>query len=167
MLDVPFYTQDTAYSCGAASVQMLLAYFGMRRSEHELMERLHTDRLYGTHHQAILTELAKDGLFVYVNADAHLDEIAFFLEHRKLPSLVHYIEPDADEGHYALVIGVDRRLVTLNDPWHGPRYTLSVREFEMRWHDERGAFPHWFLTASTDNFQIGRQYVPDLVTLHA
>ncbi len=159
-LDVPFFKQDTAYSCGAASVQMMLAYFGIHRSEHALMDRLHTDRLYGTHHRALLEVFAHEGLYTYVNESALLDELRFFIHERMLPCLVHYIEPDADEGHYAVVVGVDYRHVTLNDPWNGPAFLLTVHEFESRWHNERNEFSHWFLTASKDTFQLGRQYVP-------
>ena len=37
-IDVPYFKQDTDYTCGPASLQMVLAYFGIRESEEALAD---------------------------------------------------------------------------------------------------------------------------------
>jgi predicted double-glycine peptidase len=159
LLDVPYFKQDTGYSCGAASLQMVLAHHGIRVSERELMERLGTDDEYGTHHEPIIREVTGRGLYCYVTKEATLEELLMYLD-RALPSLVHYIEPSEDAHHYSVMVGYDAHHVILHDPWNGRGFTLVRREFEERWHDAHGVFPHWFLTASPEDLQVGRQYRP-------
>ncbi len=158
-LDVPYAKQDTEYSCGAASVQMLLAYYGIRTSEAHLMRDLQTDTRYGTHHQAIIELLTNNGLYCYVHVDGSLDEVRSFID-RALPVLVHYIEMDGNEHHYSVAVGYDHTHLTLNDPWNGEAYKITFEEFLTRWRDEQGDFPRWYLVASQEDFNIGKQYLP-------
>jgi predicted double-glycine peptidase len=158
-LDVPYAKQDTEYSCGAASVQMLLAYYGVRDSEAHLMKLLHTDQTYGTHHQAIIEVLTEQGLYCYVKTDGTLEDVLGFLD-RELPVLVHYIEPDGNEHHYSVAIGYDTTHLTLNDPWNGEAFKLALDAFVERWHDNQNDFPRWYLVASRESFDLGRQYHP-------
>ena len=158
-IDVPFFKQDTEYSCGAAATQMLLAFHHIRKSEEELMQLLGTDKEYGTHHQAIIELLTSEGLYCYVNDSSSLEEVQEFLR-RDLPAMVHYIEPDDDDPHYALIIGIDDTHVIMNDPWLGEGFRMQKHTFEKRWHDEAAAFPRWLLIASMEDLNIGKQYLP-------
>lgn len=160
-LRVPYAKQDTVYSCGAASVQMLLAYYGVRVSESHLMKDLHTDAQYGTHHAAIISILRYHGLYCYVNTNGTLDEVQSFLN-RAHPVLVHYIEPASNEHHYSVAVGYDQTHLTLHDPWNGEGFKIRFDDFEERWHDDKGSFPRWYLVASPEDFILGRQYRPIL-----
>jgi predicted double-glycine peptidase len=158
-LDVPYFKQDTAYSCGAASAQMVLAYFGIRTAEERLMHTLHTNHSYGTHHQPLIKLFTDHGLYCYTNNESELEELATHIE-AGCPSIVHYLEPEADEGHYAVVTGVSESAVILHDPWHGPHFHLPRADFLSRWHDEREDFPRWYCAVSSEVFNTGRQYRP-------
>lgn len=140
MLAIPYFKQDTTYSCGAVSVQMLLRYFGITISERTLMELLGTDTEYGTHHQPIIECLTNHGLYCYVDTDSTLEEVSRHLD-SSLPVLVHYIEPSADEHHYSVVVGSTSTHVLLHDPWNGPAFTLPHTDFLERWHDNMHAYP--------------------------
>jgi len=160
MLDVPYYKQDTNYSCGAASVQMLLRFFNILTSERDLMDALGTVAVYGTHHQPIIEYITSQGLYCYVNTESEIDEVEYHLVHQKLPVMVHYIEPSTNEHHYSIVIAVHDDAIVLHDPWNGPRFALERDDFVSRWHDDVGAFPRWLLVASTEDVHVGRQYRP-------
>ncbi len=158
-LKVPYFKQDTTYTCGAASVQMVLRYFGVVESEARLAKLMHVDREYGTHHQAIIDELVAHGLFCYANNRSTLQEVHYFLE-QKLPVLVHYLEPENNEGHYALIIGHSDGSLVLNDPWLGKGVTFSEEMFECRWRDEQHTHTRWLLVASPVDLALGHQYRP-------
>jgi predicted double-glycine peptidase len=158
-LDVPYAKQDTGYSCGAASVQMVLAYHGIRVSEARLMALLGTNKSYGTHHQAIIELIVQEGLYCYVNTEGTLDDVRMFLD-RALPVLVHYIEPDGNEHHYSVAVGYDQTHVTLHDPWNGEAYKMVYPDFLERWRDDVGDFPRWYLVASPEDLHVGKQYHP-------
>jgi len=158
-LDVPYFKQDTDYSCGPASLEMILGYFGIRRSERDLMHELHSNSEVGSRHQRIINALTGYGLHVYVNNESSIEEVAFYLE-QELPVLVHYIEPTTDEGHYSVVVGMPEADIVLNDPYNGERFRMTQNAFEKRWKDEDGEFVRWMLAASDESLSLGKQFHP-------
>lgn len=159
-LDIPYFRQDTVYSCGAAVAQMLLRHYGIVRSERVLMEELGTNSEVGTLHSALIEVLTDAGLFCYVNNGSSLTEVARYLADG-MPVCVHYIEPSTDDEHYAVVTEVTEHNVILNDPWNGERFRISATEFETRWRSHDREFLCWMAACSLEPFRIGRAYNPD------
>lgn len=160
-LEVPYFKQDTIYTCGPAALQMVLAYYGMRQSEQTLAEQLKTSDSKGTSIQHMLDVARRSDFYVYMNNEASLGEITYLLTAFRAPSIIRYLETDQDEDHYAVVVGVSDRDVILNDPWHGPKTRLSRLEFEKRWScDELGTCSRWLMTVTPEPLPMGRQYSP-------
>jgi ABC-type bacteriocin/lantibiotic exporter with double-glycine peptidase domain len=157
-LAVPFYKQDKHYTCGPASLQMTLQFFGLRISEEELARLAKTSHA-GTAHADLVCAARELGFHCYVNADAQLEEIKYFLN-LGLPVVVNYVEPTDEDGHYAVAIGYTKNKIVLHDPWNGPNFTLSQEEFLRRWHDSTGSTHRWLLVLSNQGFNLGRHYAP-------
>lgn len=161
LLEVPYFKQDAAYSCAAASVQMLLRFFKIVTSEEALIKKLNITKDHGFDlHSLVIDEVNAQGLYCYVNKGSTLDELLFYLTKHSLPVLVNYIEPENNEGHFAVVVGNQDGHLILNDPWHGPGFSMTHDAFEKRWCDGRGLYPNWMLVASQEAFELGRQYRP-------
>lgn len=160
-LAIPYFKQDTVYSCGAAAAQMILRYFGVVYSERVLMERLKTEPKEGTHHQEIIDLFTDEDLYCYVNNNSSLAEVAFYLD-QCTPVLIHYIEPSDSEGHYAVLTAVENGIVTLNDPWNGEGFALAEEDFSRRWRSEDGEFICWMTAVSDTQFHLGRSYNPSM-----
>lgn len=159
LLAVPFYKQDTTYTCGPVSLQMVLEFFGRRHSEKELSQLAKTEHL-GTAHGEMVRAVTALGLYCYVNSDAALEEVKYFLNLGQ-PVIVNFIEPSSDEGHYAVAVGYDKRHLILHDPWNGPYFRLSFADFVRRWYDDGARRSHHWLMAVADRpFNLGRQYFP-------
>jgi predicted double-glycine peptidase len=159
MLSVPFFKQDTNYSCGPATILMIFQFYGKIFSEEKLIEKLNTRKETGTCHQAMI-ELAKDeGFYVYENNESSLDEIKSFIN-KKVPVIVHYTEPANDEGHYSVLIGIDKNKIILNDPWNGEKFKINIEEFEKRWKDDKRNSKKWLMVVSTADLSQGKQYLP-------
>lgn len=78
-----------------------------------------------------------------------------------IPVIVDYTEPTSNEGHYAVVIGFNKKRIILNDPWNGKDFSLPYKEFERRWIDHNGRWSNrWYLVLSKKEFSTGRQYFP-------
>jgi predicted double-glycine peptidase len=135
-IKIPYFKQDTNYSCGAASVQMILRFFGIIKSEEDLIKELKTEKEDGTSHEEIIKIIRQNNLFCYVNDNSNFDEIKMYLN-KNLPVLVNYIETDDDEGHYAVVVGINEEKIILNDPWHGEDFELNISKFENRWQNSK------------------------------
>lgn len=160
-LKVPFYKQDTDYTCGPVALQMVLSFLGYFKSEKYLSKKVNVSHDTGTKHEAMIETARKEGFYCYVNKDSSLDEIKNFLSDG-LPVIAHFVEPQAGEEHYAVVIGLEAEKVILNDPWNGKNFKMAKKEFLSRWHGEQGnhQYDKWILVISTNDFGLGRQYLP-------
>lgn len=86
-LDVPYFKQDTLYTCGPTSLQMVFAYYGIRESEEGLATEVDSDADVGTQHREMVAAVTRRGLHAYVNDNATLDEVAYLVNDRETPSL--------------------------------------------------------------------------------
>ena len=136
-LKIPFYKQDTDHTCGPASLQMVLSFLGDFKSEKSLSEEAHTNHGVGTKHNAMIETARKEGFYCYVNNDSSWKEINNFIADG-LPAIIHFAEPKAEEEHYAVVIGLEKGEIILNDPWNGKNFKIKKKEFLSRWHGSRG-----------------------------
>ncbi len=117
----PFFAQQSASDCGAASLVMVARYWGKRFSVNRVRDIANVDRngasLRG------LSAAAESIGFATRPVRASLDQLG----KQKLPAIVHW------EGkHYVVVYEVGRRHVVVADPAIGQR-TLTHREFKDSW----------------------------------
>lgn len=161
-IDIPFYKQDTAYTCGPVALQMAAAFLGKHASERNLARIAHTVAKKGTAHAGMIAAARAEGLYCYVNEGSSLEEITQFLR-LGIPVIVDYTEPSGEEGHYAVVAGRNHGELLLNDPWNGKDFKISEKEFLARWHDKHPSgfsCERWMMALSREAFSTGKQYVP-------
>ncbi|MDD4761408.1 MAG: cysteine peptidase family C39 domain-containing protein [Candidatus Pacebacteria bacterium] len=144
---VPFFKQDTNYSCGPVALQMVFLFFGKMKSEKELIKKLKTRKDEGISHTKMKEGAKKFGFRVVIKEDATITMIKNFLKKKK-PVIVNYIEPDYQEGHYAVVTGINRGVIIMNDPWHGKNFKMEKEEFVKRWRSEYEKSKRWLMVIS-------------------
>ncbi len=147
-LAVPNVRQATAYTCGVAALQGVLAYYGMQTREDRLAREVGADPDKGVNPPAIVRAARARGLTAELREGMTVREIAEIVRTGS-PVLValqawsdkprsSYRE-DWDDGHYAIIVAVNQDVVVFEDPSVlGSRAVLSRREFEDRWHDTDG-----------------------------
>lgn len=157
MIKIPFFHQETGYTCGPASMKMVFDFFGLKISEKELKKKLKSNKEVGTNHEYLIKTAVKNGFYCYVHKNATINQIKDFLD-EGLPVIVHYMEPSSDEEHYSVIVEIKGRKIIMNDPWNGKRFKLSEKDFTGRWHGKsrRG----WLMVLSKKNFDLGKQYNP-------
>lgn len=160
-LDVPYFKQDTLYTCGPTSLQMVFAYYGIRESEAALARELATDPEEGTAHERMIAASKRYGFYTYVNDHASFEELAYLLHAHEVPCIVRYLETGMNEDHYAVAVGLSDDEIVLHDPWHGARLRFPRAEFEERWKcDMLGDCSHWLMAVTRVPLPLGRQYGP-------
>lgn len=157
-LRVPYYHQKTEYTCGPASLKMVLSYFHVVHSEKYLSRRLRTNKDIGSRHLMMRKAAVKQGFYCYVNDEALWEELEYFIR-RKLPVIVNYVESDTNESHYAVVSGVSPKRIILADPWLGKDFRLSKLSFLKRWHSQNNDHRHWLMVISLEDIRLGKQYL--------
>lgn len=131
--------------CGAASLLIVLDYYGIKKTEDELAEMLSIDERLGTDAEAIRRVAEDCSLQVEIRDDSSLREIEVYLE-RRIPVIVDWFSrgrsdyPDSEpaDGHYSVVEGMDDDYIYLQDPEIGRIRRMRRENFEQVWFDFTG-----------------------------
>ncbi len=160
-LALPDVRQSTGWTCSAAALQAVLAYYGVDEREDRLSRELGATPESGAPPPAILRVARAHGLTAELREGLTVEELAravaagtpvlIALQAWGAPPASSRSVPQGregaryrdvwDEGHYLVVIGVtrDRQRVIVEDPsLLGSRGFLTRRELEERWHDTDG-----------------------------
>ena len=136
MLPIKPFRQTSGF-CGAASLKMILEFYGIHKSEKELVKLTKCTKKRGTSAQGILNAAKKLGLKGQIKNNASLKDITKFLEMR-IPVIVDWFSED--DGHYSVVAALDKKNIYLQDPELGHQKTIPLLTFMRIWFDFPGDF---------------------------
>ncbi|MBI3331776.1 C39 family peptidase [Candidatus Peregrinibacteria bacterium] len=132
-LQIPYYRQSHPFSCGAACSRMLLAFFGIQKSEKAIMTAMGTNERRGTARGSFTAMFRRAGLKCRAYTKATMRDLRASLE-RGMPALLLIFDPTGDKwGHYAVAVGLERGRVLMHDPANGKYFGLSQKELSKRW----------------------------------
>ena len=142
--------QITDYSCGASALRAVLGYWGREVDEAQLMELLHTNSEIGTNPEDIASGARSLGFDAEVIENLTLDQVErFTADGNPVIALAQVwrserdadrpVEDEWDNGHYVVVLGVDRDYVYFQDPFIQMSKAFVPRKtFEDHWHQVMG-----------------------------
>ena len=152
----PLFKQETPYTCGPASLRMVLAFLGHKLSEREIAKRMGTTPGIGTApwqmhcaYNKYLKEFrtglsAKDKIGKQANNRTIFKSLQ--LNRPVIFSWLteNYFKPKTPVGHYSVVIGADQnnKEFTIANPF-GSVHTLDCDRFWRlsAWNPKPGDFP--------------------------
>ena len=143
----PFQETLNASMCGAASLKIVLDYYGVDKSEEELAKLAGTTKSLGTNAKG-LTRVAKQlGLNVSVKDNSSFADIEKWLA-KGVPPIVDwftrgrqdYSDSDVADGHYSVVCGIDSKYIYLQDPEIGGVRKIKKNDFLRVWFDFAGEY---------------------------
>ena len=151
LASVPDVRQSTGYTCGAAALQAVLAYWGTSEREDRLVARLHSTPEAGTHPADIVRVAGEFGLSAELREGLTLDDletalaagtpVIVDLQAWRSETGVPWTET-WDDGHYMVLLGMDEENLYFEDPsLLGRRGFIPRDEFVDRWHDYEGEPP--------------------------
>ena len=131
--------------CGPASLKMVLAYYGVERTESELAKLCGTDANLGTSDVGIKEAAEGLGFKVEIKNNSIFDDIQGWLD-KKVPVIVNwftrgrmdYPESDVPDGHLSVVVGLDDEYIYLQDPEIGKLRQIARDDFLKVWVDFAG-----------------------------
>ena len=143
----PFQETLHASMCGPASLKMVLAYYGIEKTEQELSQLAETDPDLGTSDEEIKTAAESLGFTVEIKNNSTFEDIQTWLD-KKVPVIVNWFTrgridyPDSDvpEGHLSVVVGLDDEYIYLQDPEIGALRKIARDDFMKVWFDFRGEY---------------------------
>jgi predicted double-glycine peptidase len=145
MIDLHIGKQAYDYDCGAQALQTVMNYYGVEVDGDELMEALGTSE-EGTPPQAMIAVAQRYGFEVKSGTQWSLNQVKQYVD-AGTPVIVllqawaeSYMtiddwRRDWLDGHYAILIGLNKDVLLFEDPATIRRTWLREREFLARWHD--------------------------------
>lgn len=146
MIDLHLGKQIYDYDCGVQALQTVMTYYGVEADRDELMQTLGTTEESGTPPKAMIAAAQHYGFEVKSGTQWSLNQVKQFVD-AGTPVIVllqawadRYMtlddwRRDWDNGHYAIVIGLNKDVLLFEDPATIRRTWLREREFLARWHD--------------------------------
>ena len=133
-LSVPAFKQSP-YQCGPTSLRMVLAYFGVEVDEAIISNLAGTKPIVGTTPEKLLEAAHKLGLKGTWNIESSLQDIQEYIE-QGTPVIVNWFYDD--DGHYSVVIGINKKTIVLLNPDNGKKKTFDRQTFTRVWFDFSG-----------------------------
>jgi len=132
-LKVPPYRQHFG-TCGPTSLRMVLAYYGIKKSNAELMKLTKCRPEYGTYTEDIIAAAKSLGLTGFQKDFASLSDIRKWYA-KKVPIIINwFFYPDA-EGHYSPLLKIDKKHIWLLDPRTAHPRKIDLELFNKIWFD--------------------------------
>jgi len=122
---------------------MVLQYFGIKATQKNLARLAHTTHERGTSHRDILRVFRSYGFQTQEKEFAAFATIRRTLK-RRVPVIVNWYSPFSfpAEGHYSVVIDINRSTITLADPEMGTARKIKLHNFAQLWFDFAGDVSH-------------------------
>lgn len=143
----PFQETLHAGMCGPACLKMVLAYYGVERSEEVLAGLCETDPDVGTSDAAMKRAAESLGFTVEIKNNSTFADIQAWLD-KQVPIIVNwftrgridYAEEEVPDGHLSVVVGLDTEYIYLQDPEIGKLRKITRDDFMKVWFDFTGAY---------------------------
>ena len=147
-LDVkPFQETLNRGFCGAASLKVVLDYYGLEKSEKELSELIGIESGIGTDDRDIVRVAKLFGFKTLTKNESDFSDIETWLK-KEVPVIVDWFTrgradyPDSAiaDGHYSVVCGLNEKYIYLQDPEIGGLRKMSRDDFMKVWFDFSGEY---------------------------
>lgn len=133
-IDVPFIKQEKNL-CGAASLAMVLRYWGKNISQYSIADEIYDKKKRGIESEALKSFAEEKGFLAFIYK-AELENIKENI--KKGRPLIVAVSSEAPSGfHYLVLVGFDedRSLVVVNDPYSYKMREMKSAEFIDRWRE--------------------------------
>jgi predicted double-glycine peptidase len=137
LLKVKPYEQKLSDMCGPAALKMVLDFFGLEKTERELIKACRASHKDGTEAENIVKAVEKYGMRGVIKNFADFDDIKKHLSQSR-PIIVNWFSKD--DGHYSVVVGLDRQNIFLQDPEIGGIRKMKRQDFFRIWFDFPGLY---------------------------
>ncbi|MDP3974801.1 MAG: cysteine peptidase family C39 domain-containing protein [Candidatus Jorgensenbacteria bacterium] len=127
--------QETPGFCGPASLKMVLAYYGLRKSERELVRLSGATRSQGVEAPGLAKVARRLGFTARIKDRATLADIKKHVG-KGIPVIVDWFSKD--DGHYSVVVGITKSTIYLQDPEIRRVRAMDVKTFKRVWFDFPG-----------------------------
>ena len=154
--------RQTSGFCGPAALKIVLDYYGFKISEARLAKIIMAKRKTGTKPRQMTEGLKFLGYHGFWKENGKIKDLEYFIK-LGLPIIVNWFS--CLEGHYSVVVGLEKGNIVLMDPEIAKARKVPVKVFEKIWWDFERPYAKkwhfkWFLvpTLKKKAFKIEGNY---------
>jgi ABC-type bacteriocin/lantibiotic exporter with double-glycine peptidase domain len=138
---VPHHYQETIWTCGPASMRMVLEYFGIKKSEYKLVKWMRANKIIGTRVKAFPKIAERFGLNYVIMRNATIDDLRRYYK-QGFKIIILFFEREEKDSHYAVIKSITKKYITFLDPSYGPEHVYKLKTFARYWYGKEDW--HWF-----------------------
>lgn len=127
-----YYAQETSYTCGPASMKMVLENFKIKKSEEQLAKLMKTNRVRGTWRKHFQDVARKYKLKLITKSHSSIKELKYLIKNN-YKIIVCYYYPKEKFDHYSVVKNILKNEICFLDPWFGPNHKYHLNYFNKIW----------------------------------
>jgi len=128
---------QSAGLCGPASLKIVFDYYGVETSEKKIAKAAKAFKDKGTGSVGLMKAAKHFGFTAEIKDDCSFFDLKKFLDQR-IPVIVDWFLED--DGHYAVVSGLNEKEIILMDPAIGKERKISLAKFYRIWFDFPGEY---------------------------
>ena len=129
--------RQTPGLCGPASLKMVFDYYGVRVSEAEISKIAGASKEKGVSKEGLNKAAKHFGFQVFSKEKSTLSDLKYFIK-KGIPVIVDWFFED--EGHYSVVVDIDKQNIVFRDPSFKGLRRLPIEKFLRVWFDFPGKF---------------------------
>lgn len=131
-MTIPYFKQETNFTCSAACMKMILASLGIKKSEKSLAKLIKTTRLHGALHKNFPIIPEKYKLNYIVKRNSSFEELKR-LQKEGYRIILSYYAFKGTIPHSAILKDINSKFIYLIDPWFGPEHKYPLKRFKKLW----------------------------------
>ena len=132
MVSINYYNQETSWTCGSASMRMVLDVCGIKKSEKQVVKLLGTNKIRGTWARFYPQLAEKYKLNYIVKRNSNLEELKKIIKEGYVVLTAYYV-PKEKVDHYVVVKNIDKNYIFFLDPFYGPEHKYNLSYFQKVW----------------------------------
>ena len=136
--------QQRADYCGPASLEMVLHHFGIEKTEKQIANTVKATHALGIEAEDLLRVAKRWGLKGRIKDNSELKDLMHWVKEKKIPVIVEWFFED--DGHFSVVVDIDKENVYLQDPDLGHVRAITRKKFLRIWF----TFPTLYMKKESD-----------------
>jgi len=129
--------RQTPGLCGPASLKMVFDYYGISVSEAKITKIAGATRKKGTSIPDLIKAAKHFGFQTFLKKNSTFNDLRYFIK-KGIPVMVDWFLED--EGHYSMVVDIDRKNIVLIDPTLKGKRKIPLKKFLRIWFDFPGDY---------------------------
>ena len=131
-MKIPYFKQETCWTCGAACIRMILASIGIKKTEKQIIRLLKTNKIKGTWHKYIPELAEKYKLDYIIERNGKISDLRRYSKRQWIVVVCFTYE---GESHYSIIKKINWHSIYLLDPACCPKHRYYIPKFEKIWKD--------------------------------